>query len=66
LSPLIETLLAKINALPPERVAEIGDFVDFIHMRERERTLARAAAAASAPAFAKVWENGEDDAYNAL
>ena len=34
--------------------------------REQERALARAAAAASAPAFAEVWNNPEDDVYDAL
>ena len=34
--------------------------------RERERTLVRAATAASAPAFADVWGNPDDDVYDAL
>jgi hypothetical protein len=32
----------------------------------RERGLTRAAAAASAPAFGEVWNNPEDDVYDAL
>jgi len=46
-----KTLIEKIEALPAERIAEIEDFVDFIRLREQERALTRAAAAASAPAF---------------
>ena len=42
----------KIAALPAERIVEIEDFVDFIRLREQERTLTRAAGGASAPAFA--------------
>jgi hypothetical protein len=61
-----KTLIDKITALPPERIAEIEDFVDFIRLREQERALTRAAAAASAPAFAAIWDNPEDDAYDAL
>jgi hypothetical protein len=34
--------------------------------RERERQLTRGAAEASAPAFAAVWSNPEDDVYDAL
>jgi hypothetical protein len=34
--------------------------------RLAEQGLARAAAAASAPAFAAVWSNPEDDVYDAL
>jgi hypothetical protein len=61
-----KTLMEKITALPPERIAEIEDFVDFIRLREQERALTRGAAAASAPAFAAIWDNPEDDVYDAL
>jgi hypothetical protein len=61
-----KTLIEKIAALPAERIAKIEDFVDFIRLREQERSLTRAAAAASAPAFAAIWSNPEDDAYDAL
>jgi hypothetical protein len=66
LLPNAQALLEKIQALPAERIAEIEDFVEFIAARERRRSLTRAAAAASAPAFAAVWNNPEDDAYDAL
>ena len=61
-----KTLIEKIEALPAARIAEIEDFVDFIRLREQERALTRAAAAASTPAFAAVWSNPEDDIYDAL
>ena len=64
--PDAQTLLEKIQALPPERLSEVEDFVDFIRLRERERTLTRADSAASAPAFAAIWNNSDDDAYDAL
>jgi hypothetical protein len=59
-------LIEKIEALPDERIAEVEDFVEFLRLREQERALTRAATAASAPAFARVWSNPEDDAYDAL
>jgi hypothetical protein len=59
-------LIEKIAALPPERRIEVADFVDFIASREQERALTRAAATASAPAFARIWENPDDDVYDAL
>lgn len=59
-------LIEKIAALPAERIAEVEDFVDFIAAREQERTLTRAAAASSAPAFATIWNNPDDDIYDAL
>lgn len=61
-----KALIAKIISLPVERIAEVEDFVDFLRMRDHDRALSRAAAAASAPAFAAVWENPEDDVYDAL
>ena len=61
-----KTLVEKIAALPAERIAEIEDFVDFLRLREQERALTTAATAASAPAFAAVWSNPEDDVYDAL
>lgn len=66
MSAQTDALIDKIRALPAERIAEIEDFVDFIRLREQERTLTRAAAAASLPAFAAIWSNPDDDAYDAL
>jgi hypothetical protein len=59
-------LIEKIEALPPERIAEVEDFVDFVWLREQERSLARSASAASAPAFAAIWNNPDDAVYDAL
>ncbi len=61
-----QSLIEKIEALPPERRIEVADFVDFIAAREQERALTRAAATASTPAFARIWENPDDDVYDAL
>ena len=61
-----QALVEKIQSLPPERIAEIEDFVAFIAAREQERSLVRAATMTSAPAFAAIWNNPEDDAYDAL
>ncbi len=65
-----ETLIRKIGALPVARIAEVEDFVDFIGQREEDAAsdaaLRQAAMTASAPAFAAVWNNPEDDVYDAL
>ena len=61
-----KSLIEKITALPAERVAEVEDFVDFLSQREQGLALTRAGAAASEPAFAAVWDNPEDAAYDAL
>ena len=57
-------LVEKLRRLPPERLAEVEDFVDFISQRDADRQLIRAAARAAEPTFEKVWANPEDDVYD--
>lgn len=64
--PSEEELPAKIRRLAPERVAEVEDFVDFLHLRDEEQQLTHAASQLSEPAFAKVWENLDDADYDRL
>lgn len=64
--PNSQSLIDKIKALPADKLDEVEDFVDFIAARRQDHALARAAAQASAPAFERVWNNPEDDAYDAL
>jgi hypothetical protein len=59
-------LMEKLKRLPPERMAEVEDFVDFLRTRDEERALARAATRAAEPAFATVWDNDDDAAYDRL
>ena len=61
-----ELLMEKIQSLPPTRMAEVDDFVEFLRLKEQERTLTNMAMQASAPAFAVVWDNRDDEAYDAL
>ena len=61
-----KSLIDKINALPSERIDEVEDFVDFISVRAQDRTLRKASAEASAPVFARIWNNPEDEVYDAL
>ncbi|HWR97287.1 MAG TPA: hypothetical protein VN317_02615 [Candidatus Methanoperedens sp.] len=61
-----QTLLKKIRTLPPEKVAEVEDFVDFLRGRLADRRLVRAAAKLSEDAFCKVWDNEDDAAYDKL
>ena len=62
----IRELIDKLEALPPERIAEVEDFIDFLKSRDTDQQLTRAAAKASEPAFAKVWDNPDDAVYDAL
>jgi len=61
-----DQLLERLAAFPRKYAAEVEDFVDFLSQRDTDRQLTRAAAAASGPAFAKVWDNPEDDVYDSL
>lgn len=61
-----EQLIEKLKALPPERRAEVEDFVDFLQSREGEQRLTQAAAKASEPALSAVWNNDQDAAYDRL
>ena len=59
-------LIEKILQLPPTRLAEVTDFVDFLRSRENDRSLVQAATQTSVASFAAVWDNDADAAYDAL
>jgi hypothetical protein len=61
-----QLLLEKLRALPPERRAEVEDFIDFLQKREVDQHLVRSAAQVSEPAFTAVWDNPDDAAYDRL
>ncbi len=61
-----QVLFDKIKQLPPQRIAEVEDFVDFLRQREAEQRLTQAAAKACEASFAQVWSNDEDAAYDQL
>lgn len=59
-------LIEKIKQLPPQRLAEVDDFVDFLRTREDEQRLTQAAAKVAEASFAAVWNNDDDDAYDRM
>ena len=61
-----QVLFDKIKKLPPQRLAEVEDFVDFLRTRENEQRFALAAAKASEASFAQVWDNDDDAAYDRM
>ena len=58
-------LIAKIRSLPPDRLAELVDFVDFLAHRD-DRLLVEVATKLSEPIFAGVWDNADDAEYDQL
>jgi hypothetical protein len=61
-----DQLVEKIRGLPPEKVAEVEDFVDFLSARESDRRLVRAVGALAEDALRQVWDNPEDAVYDDL
>ena len=59
-------LIEKILRLPPTRIEEVADFVDFLRSRENDRVLAQAASQTSLASFAAVWDNDADAVYDTL
>jgi hypothetical protein len=64
--PSETALLAKLRSLPPERITEVADFIDFLRFREEELRLQRAVSRASEAAFAQVWDSPDDADYDRL
>jgi hypothetical protein len=58
-------LIHKIRRLPPDKLAEVEDFVDFLEHR-KDRRLAQAASRLSKGSFSEVWDNPDDAAYDKL
>lgn len=62
----IRNLIDKLEGMPPERLAEIEDFIDFLRQRDQERELTRSAARAAEPSLRKIWDNPDDSVYDSL
>lgn len=59
-------ILTKIRMLPPDKIAEVADFVDFISQKDQECKLRKTAGKMAEDTFKKVWDNTEDDVYDRL
>ena len=59
-------LIEKIRSLPPDRVSEVEDFVDFLAARDRDREMTDAAGRMSEASFRAVWDNADDADYDRL
>ncbi|MEP6933428.1 MAG: DUF2281 domain-containing protein [Nitrospirota bacterium] len=62
-----QTILEKLRSLPPDRVAEVEDFVDFLtHRQADERVLTQAAGGLANAALTRVWDNPDDADYDRI
>jgi hypothetical protein len=62
----IEQVVRKLQLLPPDRVSEVEDFIDFLSQRGLDQQVVQAAMAASQPALSEIWNNPEDAEYDQL
>jgi hypothetical protein len=61
-----QQLVNKIRNLPPEKIAVVEDFVEFLQHRDDEILLTAAAAKLSEKSFQKIWGNPDDAEYDNL
>ena len=61
-----QQLFDKIQRLPPEKVAVVDDFVDFLESRGKEDSMVKSAEKLSEQSFQNVWDNPEDAKYDNL
>jgi hypothetical protein len=62
----VQHIVERLEHLSPERQAEVGDFIEFLHQRDQEQHLRKDFAQASNAAIAKVWDNDDDAIYDTL
>lgn len=62
----IEQMIQKLQALSPNRISEVEDFIDFLSQRDDDKQLTQAAMDASEPALNAVWDNADDAEYDKL
>ncbi|KAA0252747.1 toxin-antitoxin system, antitoxin component, Xre family protein [Acidobacteria bacterium ACD] len=61
-----DTLLEKLRALSPEKLAEVEELVEFLLKQDEDHQLRRAAMRMSEPALRQAWDNPEDADYDLL
>lgn len=59
-------LLEKIRTLPPAKLTEVEDFVDFLRQRDLDQRLAEAVTKMGEDSFHAVWDNDDDADYDEL
>jgi hypothetical protein len=62
----IEQVVQKLEALAPNRIDEVEDFIDFLSQRDTDQQLTQAAIAASEPILNAIWNNDDDAEYDQL
>jgi hypothetical protein len=66
MQPTADRLAERLHTLTKPQLAEVESFVASLQAWEQHHDAARLAAPLSEPAFAAVWNNPEDEVYDAL
>lgn len=61
-----QSIIEKLRLLPPDRISEVEDFVDFLQARDLERNLVKQAGQTSEAVFTTIWDNADDSEYDRL
>ena len=65
-----QTIIEKMRELPPDKLSEVEDFIDFLwqrtHQTATDRALTVASAKLSETSFQRVWDNPKDAVYDEL
>ena len=59
-------LVEKIQQLPAQRLAEVGDFVNSLRAKNEEARFVASVTKVSEPCFASAWDNDEDAVYDRM
>ena len=62
----LEQVVQKLQALAPNRLNEVEDFIDFLSQRDSDRQFIQAAMITSEPVLNAVWDNADDAEYDKL
>lgn len=62
----IEHIFDKLKKLPPERIIEVEDFIDFLNDRRQDRAITHTAQRIAEPVLTQIWDNAEDAVYDAV
>ena len=62
----IEQVVQKLEALAPNRIDEVEEFIDFLSQRDTDQQLTQAAMAASESTLSEIWNNDDDAEYDQL
>lgn len=60
----VDNLVEKLRQLPPDRLAEVEDFIDFLNQRYRQTPATVAAMVATQPVLESIWDNEADAVYD--